>query len=167
LEVRPGEGGLSEGVIVREDRETGDVPVDPTGSDELIAAMRGDVDSPLDMDWREAALDTDSFADVGSGSGSGEGFDFDRLEAGESSLAEHLLAQLHGTGGAAGRIAEAIVNELEETGYLETPLRVIAEALEVPLDEAEGALALVQSLDPPGVAARGLEECIARHAPDA
>ena len=163
LEVRPGEGGASEGVIVREDRETGDEPFDPAGSDELIAAMRGETESPLDMDWREAALDTDSFADVGS-AGGGEGFDFDRLEAGESSLAEHLLSQLHGTGGAIGRIAEAIVNELEETGYLDTPLRTIAEAMEVPLGEAEQALALVQSLDPPGIAARNLEECIALQA---
>jgi RNA polymerase sigma-54 factor len=162
LEVRPGEGGQSEGLIVREDRETGEEAADPTGSDELIAGLGGTADSPLDMDWREAALDTDSFADVGGGSD--EGFDFDRLEAGESSLAQHLLAQLHGTGGAIGRIAEAIVNELEETGYLETPLRVIAEEMEVPLADAEEALALVQSLDPPGVGARRLEECIALQA---
>jgi RNA polymerase sigma-54 factor len=165
LEVRPGEGGSSEGVIVREDRETGDEPSDPTGSDELIAAMQGTADAPLDMDWREAALDTDSYADVGGGSAGGdEGFDFDRLEAGESSLAEHLLAQLRGTGGTVGRIAETIVNELEETGYLETPLRAIADAMEVPLAEAEQALALVQALEPPGVAARNLEECIALQA---
>jgi len=164
LEARPGEGGSSENVVVREDRETGDEPAEPTGSDELIAAMRGETESPLDMDWREAALDTDSFADVGGGPGSGEGFDFDRLEAGESSLAGHLLAQLHGTGGEVGRIAVAIVNELEETGYLDTPLRVIAQAMDVPPAAAEEALALVQSLDPPGVAARSLEECIALQA---
>ena len=165
LEARPGEGGQSSDLVIREDRETGDEARDPAGSDELIAAMRGDSDSPLDMDWREAALDTDSFADVGSaGSASGEGFDFDRLEAGDPWLAEHLLAQLHGTGGALGRIAVAIVNELEVTGYLETPLRVIADALDVTMADAEEALALVQSLDPAGVAARSLEECIALQA---
>src|SRR5690606_5853450 len=91
LEVRPGESGQGEGVVVREDRETGDEAADPAGSDELITALRGDTDSPLDMDWQEAALDTDSFADVVSG-GSDEAFDFDRLEAGEASLSEHLLA---------------------------------------------------------------------------
>ena len=163
LEVRPGEGGQPEGVVVREDRETGEEAHDPAGSDQLIAALQGEADSPLDMDWREAALDTDSFADVGGG-GSDEGFDFDRLEAGGSSLSEHLLAQLHGTGGAIGRIAEAIVNELEETGYLETPLRVVAEAMEASEREAELALGLVQSLDPAGIAARSLEECIALQA---
>jgi RNA polymerase sigma-54 factor len=164
LEVRPAEGGASEGVVIREDRETGDDAADPAGSDELISALRGEADSPLDMDWREAALDTDSFADVGSSGGADEGFDFERLEAGQTSLSEHLLTQLHGTGGTIGRIAVAIVNELEETGYLDTPLRTIAEGLDVGLDEAEQALALVQSLDPPGIAARSLDECIALQA---
>ena len=164
LEARPGEGAPGEGVIIREDREYGDDAADPTGSDELIGSKLGTEDSPVDMDWREAALETDSFTDVGGGGGSEEAFDFDRLEGGETGLAEHLLAQLQGTGGTIGRLAEAIVHELEETGYLETPLRLIAEEGEASLPEAEQALELVQSLDPPGVAARGLEECIALQA---
>jgi RNA polymerase sigma-54 factor len=164
LEARPGEGNSGEGVIVREDREFGEEAADPSGSDELISSKLGTEDSPVDMDWREAALETDSFADVGGGSGADEGFDFDRLEGGESGLAEHLLAQLQGTGGTIGRLAEAIVHELEETGYLETQLRLVAEECEAGLEEAEQALALVQSLDPAGVAARTLEECIALQA---
>jgi RNA polymerase sigma-54 factor len=163
LEARPGEGGAGEGVVVREDREFGDEAADPTGSDELIGSKLGTEDSPVDMDWREAALETDSFADVG-GPGGDEAFDFDRLEGGEAGLAEHLMAQLHGMGGTLGRLAEAIVHELEETGYLETPLRLIAEECDAELKEAEQALALVQSLDPPGIAARNLEECIALQA---
>jgi RNA polymerase sigma-54 factor len=164
LEARPGEGATGEAVIVRQDSEFGDEAADPSGSDELIAKLGGADDSPVDMDWREAALEIDSFADVGGGSGSEEAFDFDRLEGGEAGLAEHLMAQLQGTGGTIGRLAEAIVHELEETGYLETQLRLIAEECEAKLDEAEKALALVQSLDPPGVAARSLEECIALQA---
>ena len=166
LEARPADGGASgESVIVRDDRETGDDSRDPSGSDELIARLGGIEDSPLDHDWREAALDTDSFADVGSGSSSaGEAFDFDRLEACESGLCEYLMAQLRGSGGAVGRTAEAIVHELEETGYLETPLDVIAEATGTTTKDAAAALTLVQSLDPPGIAARNLEECIALQA---
>ena len=164
LEALPGEGASGEGVVVREDREYGEEASDPTGSDELIGSKLGTEDSPVDMDWREAALETDSFADVGGGSSGDEAFDFDRLEGGESGLAEHLLAQLHGTGGTLGRLAEAIVNELEETGYLDTPLKVIADECQASLKEADEALALVQSLDPPGIAARSLEECIALQA---
>ena len=164
LEARPGEGVSGESVIVRQDNEFGDEAADPTGSDELISKLGGADDSPVDMDWREAALEVDSFSDVAGGSGGEEAFDFDRLEGGEEGLAEHLMAQLHGTGGLIGRLAEAIVHELEETGYLETPLRVIAEECEAGLEEAEQALELVQSLDPPGVGARSLEECIALQA---
>jgi RNA polymerase sigma-54 factor len=164
LEARPGEGATGESVIVREDREFGEEAADPTGSDELIGSKLGTEDSPVDMDWREAALEVDSFADVGGTSGGAEAFDFDRLEGGETGLAEHLLAQLHGTGGTVGRLAEAIVHELEETGYLDTPLGVIAEECGAGLKEAEQALELVQSLDPSGVAARSLEECIALQA---
>ena len=161
LEARPADGGASgDNVILRDDRETGDDARDPSGSDELIGRLGGTEDSPLDHDWREAALDTDSFADVGGGGGGDEAFDFDCLEAGERGLSEHLMAQLHGSGGAVGRAAEAIVHELEETGYLETPLAVIAEATGVSPKEAAAALALVQSLDPPGIAARTLQECI-------
>jgi RNA polymerase sigma-54 factor len=164
LEARPGEGAAGDGVIVREDREFGDEAADPSGSDEMISRLGGADDSPVDMDWREAALETDSLSDVGSGSGGEDAFDFDRLEGGETGLAEHLMGQLHGVGGVTGRLAEAIVHELEETGYLETSLRLIADEMDVGLGDAEQALAVVQSLDPPGIAARSLEECIALQA---
>jgi RNA polymerase sigma-54 factor len=160
LDVRPGEGGQESGLVVSADRETGEEAAEPTGSDELLA--KGD-DSGLDMDWREAALDNDSFADVGGTSGD-EGYDFDRMEASGDGLSEHLLAQLRGSGGTVGRVAEAIVNELEVTGYLDTPVNVIAEAMGATAKDAEAALALVQSLDPPGIGARSLEECIALQA---
>ncbi|HEX2725376.1 MAG TPA: RNA polymerase factor sigma-54 [Beijerinckiaceae bacterium] len=158
LEMRPSEGAGEEGVVVREDRETGDEAADPAGADQL----GGQGEEALDRDWREDATELDSGSDLGTGSD--EGFDFERVSERESGLAEHLLEQLRGTGGTLGGLAEAIVRELEETGYLETPLAVIAEELGASLKEAEAALALVQSLDPPGIAARSLEECIALQA---
>jgi len=165
LEARPGEGGTAgEGVIVREDRETGDEALATRGSDEMIGRMGATDDSPLDHDWREAARETDSFADVGSGAVGDDAFDFDRLQGSRTGLSEHLLGQLRGSGGTLGRVAEAIVHELEETGYLGTELAVIAEATGASREEAAAALTLVQSLDPPGIAARSLEECIALQA---
>ncbi|MEO5641017.1 MAG: RNA polymerase factor sigma-54 [Sphingomicrobium sp.] len=149
-------GGDGESVVITIDREIGDTAVDPTGADELLA--RGD-DSGLDMDWREAALDNDSVSDVGGG-GSDEAFDFDRLAGRETGLCEHLMDQLHG----ASSLAEAIVKELEETGYLTTPLEAIQAATGAARREVEEALALVQSLDPPGVGARNLAECLALQA---
>jgi RNA polymerase sigma-54 factor len=56
---------------------------------------------------------------------------------------------------------------LDEAGYLGTPIDEIAEDLGVELFEAEAELALVQSLDPSGVGARNLAECIAIQAREA
>ena len=141
-----------------------EAPLDP-GTDELIAALGAAEDQPLDVDWQAQALETDSFTDVGSASsGSDEAFDFDRLEAGEASLSEHLLAQLHGLGGEEGDLARAIAEMLDETGYLTVPLSDIASDHGVTRAQAERALAIVQDLDPPGVGARNLSECLALQA---
>jgi RNA polymerase sigma-54 factor len=145
-------------VVVREDVEFGDAPADPKGADEL--GGRGD--EALDADWREAAGETDAAYEIGGGDE--DGFDFDRLAACGSGLCEHLMGQLHGAGGPAGRAAEAIVHELEETGWLTTPLKDIASALELPLKDVEAGLRLVQSLEPAGVGARNLAECLALQA---
>jgi RNA polymerase sigma-54 factor len=146
---------------------TGDEPPPDPGADELIAALGASDDQPLDIDWRDQALETDSYADIAGSPGAGgsdEGFDFDRLEANEASLAEHLLTQLHGLGGRDGDLARAIAEMLDETGYLSVPLSDIAEEHGVSRAEAERALAIVQDLDPPGVGARNLAECLALQA---
>jgi RNA polymerase sigma-54 factor len=53
---------------------------------------------------------------------------------------------------------------LDETGYLTVSLPDIAEATGAPVELIERALAIVQGLDPPGVGARSLAECLALQA---
>ena len=53
---------------------------------------------------------------------------------------------------------------LDETGYLTVPLEQIAELAGAPLPLVEQALAIVQGLDPSGVGARSLAECLALQA---
>jgi len=57
---------------------------------------------------------------------------------------------------------ELILNYIEEDGYLRTPLNKIAEQHVPPFTAAqmEAALHLVQTLDPVGVGARDLRECL-------
>ncbi|GAA4751022.1 RNA polymerase factor sigma-54 [Sphingomonas daechungensis] len=136
------------------------------GADELMVSSDGTSDQPLDFDWNSEALETDSYSDVAlSSSGGGEdGPDFERMEYSADSLAEHLLNQLHGAGGEVGRLARAIAEMLDETGYLSVSVRDIAEATDEAVEFVEEALALVQDLDPPGVGARDLAECLALQA---
>jgi RNA polymerase sigma-54 factor len=131
----------------------------PSLIDDLTPGAATD-DRPLDYDFTSQALETDSFTDVTVPSPGGE-FDFDRLEAGAASLAEHLLGQLHGASGASAMLAQIIVEQLDQNGYLTAPLAQIAGDTGSSIQEAEDALKLVQELDPPGVGARDLAECLA------
>jgi RNA polymerase sigma-54 factor len=139
-----------------------EAPDDP-GADDLILGSAED-DRPLDVDWTTEALETDSYSDVVTSSGGEEAFDFDRLQYSASSLAEHLLDQLHGQSGDVGDLARIIAETLDETGYLTVPLEQIAELTGAPLTLVEQALVLVQGLEPAGVGARSLAECLALQA---
>jgi RNA polymerase sigma-54 factor len=139
-----------------------EAPEDP-GADSLILGQADD-DRPLDVDWTAAALETDSFSDVVMHGSGEEAFDFDRLEYSAASLSEHLLNQLHGASGPMGALAKAISAMVEETGYLTVPLADIAAVSGAPLGLVEEALELVQGLDPAGVGARSLAECLSLQA---
>jgi RNA polymerase sigma-54 factor len=165
LESRPDEGEAAEQPAgdFMGDEDGGDEPPDDPGADDLIRGTVED-DRPLDVDWTSEALETDSFSDVVSSGSGEEAFDFDRVEYSAGSLAEHLLDQLHGVPPPEGDLARAIAEMLDETGYLTVSVSDIAEATGEPAERIEQALAIVQDLDPAGVGARSLAECLALQA---
>lgn len=148
--------------FVPDEAEGEEAPDDP-GADDIILGQADD-DRPLDMDWQSEALETDSFSDVVTSGPGEEAFDFDRVQYAAASLAEHLTGQLHGASGDVGDLARIIAETLDETGYLTVPLDQIAELTGAPSGLVEQALELVQGLDPPGVGARSLAECLALQA---
>jgi RNA polymerase sigma-54 factor len=87
-------------------------------------------------------------------------------DASGQSLQEHLLWQLElaKLEPREFAIARAIIDSISDDGYLTEPLEEIANTLrpEVECDaaEVESVLAGVQALDPPGVGARSVGECI-------
>jgi len=145
------------------DEDTGDDLPDDPGADDLISGSSDD-DRPLDVDWTSEALETDSFADVVTSGGSDEAFDFDRVQYAAASLSQHLTDQLHGYSGADGDLARIVAETLDETGYLAVPLDEIARLTGAPLATVERALVIVQGLEPAGVGARSLAECLALQA---
>jgi RNA polymerase sigma-54 factor len=94
----------------------------------------------------------------------GEGV-FDTLVA-QTTLADHLRAQLNllPLSQRDWGLAVAVAESLDDDGYLRTPLAEVALAvpLDPPLEPQELAIALrrVQSLEPAGVAARDVVECL-------
>lgn len=79
-----------------------------------------------------------------------------------SSLAEHLRWQLRMQNCTPGeeRAAAVIVDNLDDHGWLATPLVDLIAENELDTEEAESALQIVQGLDPVGCASRNLEECL-------
>ncbi len=138
--------------------DSDEAPDDP-GADDLIKGQADD-DRPLDMDLTTEALETDSFSDVVTSSGGEEAFDFERVQYSAGSLAEHLTDQLHGVSGDLGDLARIIAKSLDETGYLAIPLGQVAELTGAPAALVDRALTLVQGLEPAGVGARSLAECL-------
>lgn len=77
-------------------------------------------------------------------------------------LYDHLLWQLRMTEAdeATLEIGEAIIQNLDEDGLLRVSLEDVAAMGPWPMEAVEKTLALVQALDPPGVAARSLTESL-------
>lgn len=57
-------------------------------------------------------------------------------------------------------LAGELVGQLNDSGFLTTPLADLAMICDADISEVEDALRLVQSFDPPGVGARDLAECL-------
>lgn len=142
--------------------------------DQLVSEGRAADDRPLEID--QTALDRDRDtgdgewgAEIRIGPASDGGPDIDERGEGAKDLATHLHDQI----GAQARdprltfIARYLIDQLDEAGYLLVTLREVAGELGVALAEAEAALALLQSLDPTGVGARSLGECLALQAIEA
>lgn len=151
--------------------------------DQLVAEGRVAEDRPLDIDAGALDVDRDTgdgFA-LGGGAGAlelaqprefgagGEAPDIDDHGQAEETLAQHLHAQV----GTATRdpqllfVARWLIDQLDEAGYLGIGIGEVAAALGLETAVVEQALGVVQSLDPTGVGARTLAECIALQAREA
>lgn len=153
----------------------------PEGADsaEHIAAesLPDAGEQPLDTDYendftndeRAATADgnePEQFSDWGkggSGGGDGEGFGIEDRLSGETTLREHLSFQVNVEldDPTERLIAMALVDQLDETGYLTGTLEDVALKLGVGIDAVEAVLARCQGFDPVGVFARNLSECLA------
>lgn len=77
-------------------------------------------------------------------------------------LTEHLETQLRllDISDAERDAALYLVGNIDENGYLKTTAEEAAQALSLPVEEVERAIATVQTLDPLGIGARDLRECL-------
>ena len=116
------------------------------------------------IDWQKflAEQSEQSFA---TGASAGNYDDLPPIETTLSTsvdLTEHLLSQLAVQSCTDGERAAAtvIIMNLNERGWLEVDLDYVAEESDADMDDVEGALMIVQGLDPLGCGARDLAECL-------
>ncbi|MGI9373694.1 MAG: RNA polymerase factor sigma-54 [Hyphomicrobiales bacterium] len=95
-------------------------------------------------------------------SGSGEGFDIDAAPAHSKSLQDHLREQFNIaiSDPVQHLIATHLLTMLGEDGYLAGDLAALADVLGADSELIELTLSQLQTLDPPGVFARDLRECL-------
>ena len=169
---------LVENPFLEESQDFSEAPVENEqlpGIDRVSAQEERDAHKTREQSTAEKAVEMidwerylENYSSPMPGSAGGGGSDeelpgIDQTLSVREDLTTHLLWQI----GVAGlnqreqRIAEAIVQNLEEDGYLRNvTLEEIAAQLGLTQEEAEAGLLVVQNLDPVGVAARSLEECL-------
>jgi RNA polymerase sigma-54 factor len=171
------ENPLLERAEVEEDRAPVEVPLSGPGRvdgvDHAHEVAAGDTASEM-RGVREDAPETPDFTDYGSGSegdwGGGNASDDDDFlpqQIATSTLRDHLNGQLAllNLPLRDRQIVAALIDALDDDGYLTAPLEEIAELfpseLEIEPEELSIALKYVQSFEPAGVGARDCAECLA------
>lgn len=107
-----------------------------------------------DDSWQERSYDSSSTGDA-------DYYEpFARI-ASPKSLCEHLNEQARlSLEGEDLRVAESLIDYLDEDGYLREPLIDISRSLSMSVPQLETVLHILQTFDPPGVGARDLRECL-------
>ncbi len=120
-------------------------------------------DLPVDSVWEDVYDSSISFS---PGLNNNEPVFFENQNLQEKSLRDHLLWQLNviPVSEKDKAIAITIIDALDDDGNLSCKLEEILDSLgddiEVELDEVEAVLNLIQAMEPAGVGARNLQECL-------
>ncbi|MCF1435575.1 RNA polymerase factor sigma-54 [Agrobacterium vitis] len=150
-------------------------PSDTLQSDWYEHGGDGDLNERLDANFGTAFSDdganpkTDAPEMLGQwksmpgAQGDGEGYDLDDFVAGKVSLRDHLGQQLPFVLSSASdrMIALALIDQLDEAGYLRADLDEVAIQMGASRDDMERILAALQTMEPAGLFARNLGECLA------
>src|SRR5262249_29738488 len=82
-----------------------------------------------------------------------DGYNLEAFVSAETTLADHLAEQmvLAIADPARRMIGQYLIDMVDEAGYLTGDLASVADKLGAPVDEVAAVLAILQTLDPPGV----------------
>ena len=115
----------------------------------------------LDEEWREYFSQTSSSRHRSAEADEQRQHFFDSIIQQES-LQQHLLQQLNFVEQTPElrKVAELIIGNINDDGYLLTPVEELAISSGIPLEQLQKALEAIQTFHPVGVGARNLKECL-------
>jgi RNA polymerase sigma-54 factor len=115
----------------------------------------------IDQEWRDHFSQSNAPIRSSSEDEEKRQFMFDSLTA-ETSLAEFLMDQVRDTvlNEEQKGIAELLIGNVDDYGYLNATLEELAIATNLPQDKIAEVLKIVQTFEPVGVGARDLRECL-------
>jgi RNA polymerase sigma-54 factor len=163
-------------LLEREEGAADDVPEAPAEPEVALEDTVSHADRIQDAEGIAGAYDTEvenvfpeqrgedrleaAFSSV---AGESEAPDIDQYVAARPSLADHIGEQigLILTDPGDRLIARFLTDGLNEAGYLELDLAAAADQLGAPLERVEAVLAALQTLEPTGLFARSVRECLA------
>ena len=153
----------------RERTEESDGAGDERQSEDAPEQETEKAESTEEKDATGEELDWDDYLDDVYSHAYGQNFTrdddderFERVPIAIATFADELKHQLHMEcqDDSIVGIAEYIIDELDSDGYINDTLEEIAAALKTDVATVEAALRVVQALDPAGIAARTIEECL-------
>lgn len=147
-----------------DDETQGDTP-EIEVSDTDYSVNESLVDESYGDEWSEGGIERLSAGAHGTAGGLGddsEGFGIDSAPAREQTLREYLLEQIRMdiTDPAQLLIAECLTDMLDDAGYLREETGTLAATLGATSEEIEAVIARLQQMEPSGVFARNLSECL-------
>jgi len=141
----------------REQREEAEAKEKDTSEEKLDDGEAGEET----VDWDEYFNHGFELGRAGAEEETQEEF-FEKVPVAKQTFTDQLVSQLRIITDDEHTIAmgDYIVGSLDESGYLTCELEEIAQTFEVPIEEVDRVLELIQQFDPPGVGARNLQECL-------
>jgi len=108
------------------------------------------------------AKSADKYRDRGSMSGNESAYEYENNLKDEANPRFSLLSQIKMTGLNDGEleIAEYLIFEMDDNGYINVELEEAATDLGVSLEDVEECLEAIQALEPAGIGARDITECL-------
>jgi RNA polymerase sigma-54 factor len=150
-----------EGETPAEDDTLMTVQADEIKTVEHTTEITGEGDGREDFDWDNYLEDYSPVGPIQERRDD-DGHSWDNLLTKAPSLTDHLMWQLRLSllSERQMHIGEQIIGNLDQNGYLAATVEELAEQEQIEPALVEEVLSKIQTFDPPGIAARGLKECL-------